>query len=103
MQPQAHFQVLVAMLSFGMTPQQALDIYRFKISAGNEEKDIVHVEDGFPQSTIEGLRQKGHTIVGPVKSWDREMFGRGQIIRRNVQGILSAGSDGRADGCAIII
>ena len=44
----------------------------------------------------------GHNIKHSVKGYDREVFGRAQIITRDRKsGILQAGSDGRADGCAI--
>lgn len=37
-----------------------------------------------------------------VNSWAREGFGKAQIIVRNIDtGVLCAGSDGRADGCAL--
>jgi len=37
-----------------------------------------------------------------VSGYNRATFGRGQIIRRDPQsGVLWAGSDPRADGCAM--
>ena len=43
----------------------------------------------------------GHEIV-PCSEYSRAVFGRGQIIRYNPDtGVMCAGSDGRADGCAM--
>jgi hypothetical protein len=42
----------------------------------------------------------GHPIVDNVAGHARALFGRGQVIRRDLEGALTGGSDGRADGCA---
>jgi gamma-glutamyltranspeptidase/glutathione hydrolase len=39
--------------------------------------------------------------VQSVSGYSRAMFGRGQIIRREPDGVLWGGSDPRADGCAM--
>jgi len=111
MQPQGHVQVLMNMLVFGLNPQQALDAPRICIeafgpSAGdNSAVDLVYVEQGIPDSTIEALRKLGHTIK-VLHDFDRfHQFGRGQVIRRSVHEdgrvVWSAGSELRADGAAI--
>lgn len=107
-QPQAHVQVLLGQAVAGLNPQQALDAPRICIGAGMPENGkvldwTVHVEEGMPEETIEGLKKLGHKIV-VLKDWERAMFGRGQIIRYTVDPdgtpIWSAGSDQRADGGA---
>ncbi|KAF1986202.1 gamma-glutamyltranspeptidase [Aulographum hederae CBS 113979] len=109
MQPQGHVQVLLNMLAFGYSPQAALDAPRVCIGAGmpTEEGDVwdrtVYVEDGVTEEVVEKLREMGHTIE-VVKGHGRGLFGRGQVIRRHEdegQLVWSAGSDMRADGCAI--
>jgi len=45
------------------------------------------------------LAEMGHN-VRPVSGWGRALFGRGQVILREANGVLRAGSDPRADGCA---
>ena len=107
MQPQGHLQVLSNMIDFDMTPQEALDCFRFRVSGAhsggcNDDDDTVYLEDGVPEDTLDGLRKKGHRVT-LLEGWDRMTFGRGQIIRRSSSGVLSAGSDPRADGHAAAI
>ena len=60
-----------------------------------------HTHPGVPEEVIEQLRAMGHEIV-PCSEYSRAVFGRGQIIRYNPDtGVMCAGSDGRADGCAM--
>lgn len=114
MQPQGHVQVLLNMLEFGMNPQQALDQPRICIGGGyGYDESYVSVEDGISDETIKGLRDKGHSMRGPLVGSDRSLFGRGQAITSgnfwdNFDGALPSngriywcGSDPRADGMAI--
>jgi len=110
MQPQGHVQVLLNMLVFGCTPQQALDAPRVCIGAGMPDAgDVfdraVYLEEGISEATAEGLRKKGHQVEF-VTGMGRGLFGRGQVIRWHVDevegtGIWSAGSDPRGDGAAV--
>jgi gamma-glutamyltranspeptidase/glutathione hydrolase len=101
MQPQGHLQVFLA-LEQGLDPQSVLDMPRFCISdetAGGE----VAMEEGIPAETITDLARRGHPVCS-VKGWQRKMFGRGQVIVRDPEtGVLSGGSDPRADGCAMAL
>ena len=48
------------------------------------------------------LKARGHSFLPIAKGFDREIFGRAQVIVRNsATGVLCAGSDPRADGCAV--
>ncbi|OWZ09479.1 Gamma-glutamyl transferase [Phytophthora megakarya] len=109
MQPQGHVQILSHMLLHGMNPQEALDAPRFSIDVDrpmkpgrNDEGSSVLVEADLGAEVIAALREKfGHNIQ-EVEGFKRTTFGRGQIILRDPKtGVLCAGSDGRADGCAI--
>ncbi|PHH51924.1 putative gamma-glutamyltransferase YwrD [Ceratocystis fimbriata CBS 114723] len=109
MQPQGQLQVLLGQIVGGLDPQAALDAPRICIDSGTQRADgtvnwRVSVEDGMPQETIEGLKRLGHE-VSVLKGFQRELFGRGQIIKRTVDAvegtcIWSAGSDPRGDGAA---
>ncbi|EMC92376.1 hypothetical protein BAUCODRAFT_78475 [Baudoinia panamericana UAMH 10762] len=106
MQPQGHVQVLLNQVVFGLSPQAALDAPRLCIGAGEDvEGRTVFVEDGLAEETVRGLRKMGHEVE-VVTGWGRGLFGRGQVIRWNVDavegvGVWSAGSDMRGDGAAV--
>ena len=100
MQPQGHMQVVVGMIDDGLDPQAALNRPRFCIdsaSAGGK----VHLERGIPRATLAELAKRRHPLQPDVSGYARALFGRGQIIRREPDGVLWGGSDPRADGCAM--
>ena len=101
MQPQGHLQLVVNLLSFGMDPQTAIDSPRFCILDGTRN-GTVFLEKGFLPETVEALGKMGHRMRSDVTGNEREVFGRAQVITRDREtGVLCAGSDGRADGCAM--
>ncbi len=100
MQPQGHLQVVVAMLDDHLDPQAALDQPRFCISEGAAGGEV-NLEAGISPVVMDELAAMGHA-VNEVSGHDRALFGRGQIIHRDPgSGVLWAGSDPRADGCAV--
>lgn len=120
-QPQAHVQVYLNMLLFGMDPQEALDSPRISMFAHPEKKhtdkgfgadgpasnDItcIGVEDGIDPAVIQGLEKLGH-VVKVISGNDRKLMGRGQIIRKESKPednflVYSAGSDLRGDGASV--
>ncbi|MEW6093586.1 MAG: gamma-glutamyltransferase, partial [Chloroflexota bacterium] len=99
MQPQGHLQVFLA-LAQGLDPQAALDMPRFCIEDGTAG-GVVALEEGLPAKTVADLTRRGHR-VRYVTGWERALFGRGQVILRDPEtGVLTGGSDPRADGCAL--
>ena len=99
MQPQGHFQVLVGLLDDHLDPQSVLDQPRFCIEPDGPSR--VSLEAGIPAETAHSLAARGHQ-VRIVSGLQRALFGRGQVILRNPEnGVLTAGSDPRADGCAM--
>ncbi len=101
MQPQGHVQVGLALMADGLDPQSALDMPRFCLEDG-KSSDAVALEEGIPLQTMASLADMGH-LVRPVSGWGRALFGRGQVILRDSGGTLLAGSDPRADGCAMTL
>ena len=100
MQPQGHVQVLSALVDHGLNPQSALDLPRFCIDV-EESGGRVALEDGMPAQVFEELERMGHPVYS-VSGFERSLFGRGQLILRDPEtGVLCAGSDPRADGCAM--
>jgi len=102
MQPQGHVQVLSALVDHGLDPQAALDLPRFCIDV-EESGGEVAIEEGMPHETVARLQKLGHSTY-PVSGYERALFGRGQVILRDPEtGALCAGSDPRADGCAMTL
>ena len=102
MQPQGHVQVLSALVDDGLDPQCALDLPRFCIEA-EESGGRVAIEEGISAQVVSDLEKRGHPVY-TVSGYDRSLFGRGQVILRDPEtGVLGAGSDPRADGCAMTL
>jgi len=102
MQPQGHVQVLSALHDAGLDPQSALDLPRFCIDV-EESGGRVAIEEDMPQETYSALEKMGHPVYS-VSGYERALFGRGQVILRDPEtGVLCAGSDPRADGCAMTL
>lgn len=108
MQPQGHVQVLFNMLVFGLNPQEALDAPRICIEPSGadgvdtRETEEIYLEEGISDEVVKGLKKLGHNVF-VLKDFDRGLFGRGQVIRHNVEDgttVWSAGSDIRGDGHA---
>ena len=100
MQPQGHLQVVTALIDDDEDPQTSLDRPRFFIEP-EVDGGKINLETGTPSVVAEGLRARGHELVIDPSTYGRSMFGRGQVIRRDADGTLVAGSDKRADGCAL--
>jgi gamma-glutamyltranspeptidase/glutathione hydrolase len=92
MQPQGHVQVVVRIADYGQNPQAACDGPRFRWVRGLE----VNCEKGFPPSTLDELRRRGHDLTATDEC---EEFGSCQAIWRLDDGYVAA-SDPRRDGQA---
>jgi gamma-glutamyltranspeptidase / glutathione hydrolase len=93
MQPQGHVQVVARIVDHGQNPQAACDGPRFRWAQGLQ----VHCENGFPASTLDELRRRGHDLV---TTDDYNQFGSCQAIWRLDDGYLGV-SDPRRDGQAV--
>ncbi|HET8631875.1 MAG TPA: gamma-glutamyltransferase family protein [Thermomicrobiales bacterium] len=94
MQPQGHLQMVVNQVDYGLNPQASLDAPRWQWLRGRE----VAVETAVPQHIMSGLATRGHLLDVRYAGGS---FGKGQIIRRLKNGAYVAGSEPRADGCAV--
>ena len=95
-QAQGHLQVLVNMIDFGLSPQEALDAPRFSVRVG----EGVGLENLVPSGVARKLEDMGHNIM--VRAPHGIFFGGGQIIERDhATGVLRGASEPRLDGCAI--
>ncbi|MFZ0231411.1 MAG: gamma-glutamyltransferase family protein [Mycobacterium sp.] len=93
MQPQGHVQVVARIVDHGQNPQAACDGPRFRWAQGLQ----VCCENGFPASTLDELRRRGHELV---TTGDYNQFGSCQAIWRLDDGYLGV-SDPRRDGQAV--
>ncbi|MGB0562742.1 MAG: gamma-glutamyltransferase family protein [Spirulinaceae cyanobacterium] len=96
MQPQGHVQLVINLVDHQMNPQMALDQRRWRFLAGRQ----VLLEAGMTPSTVAALAALGHEVQVPNEPFH---FGKGQVILRNPAGGVIAGSEPRADGCAIVL
>lgn len=93
-QVQTNLQVLTALIDHNRDPQQAVEDPRWSRGEGRQ----IALEDRAPEETIAGLRNRGHE-VGVVSAYGQG--GRAQVITIDDEGVLTAGSDPRCDGCAL--
>jgi gamma-glutamyltranspeptidase/glutathione hydrolase len=91
---------VTALTDDGLDPQAALDRPRFFIEDGTAGGRVA-LEEGISPAVMQKLADMGHE-VRQVSGQERGIFGRGQVILREPEtGVLWAGSDPRADGCAM--
>ena len=103
-QPQAHVQVLLNMVLFGMNIQEAIDAPRFR----HWEDNKVSFEKAISKDTVNKLMSMGHAPQNPIKATAQSfflgnnrglVFGGGQAVMKLDKGYV-AGSDSRRDGLA---
>lgn len=106
MQPQGHVQVLTNMIDFGLGLQAAGDAPRVRHEGSTEPTGApplagggtVHLEPGFDDAAIEGLRARGHRVA---ETGSRAAFGGYQAVRRDLTtGVYFGASESRKDGYA---
>ncbi len=106
MQPQGHAQIVINLIDFGMTLQQAGDAPRIHHDGSTEpagmvtpmaDGGVLSLEPGFPESTIRELERRGH-IIKPLAT---PYFGGYQAILRDPKtGVFIGASESRKDGYA---
>lgn len=96
MQPQGHMQVVMNMIDFNMSPQDALDAPRWQWV--KDKKFLVEPE--MPIDIVRALIRKGHEITITPEDGN---FGRGQIILKQENGVYVGGTESRTDGYISIL
>jgi gamma-glutamyltranspeptidase/glutathione hydrolase len=106
MQPQGHAQIVINLIDFGMSLQQAGDAPRIHHDGSTEpigdvkpmaDGGVLNLEPGFSEATLAELARRGHTIK-PAHRWT---FGGYQAIRRDgATGVYEGASERRKDGHA---
>lgn len=103
-QPQGHSQILMNIIDYGMSPQQAGDQPRAEHAGSSTPMDgvmrgggVVNLEPGMPETTRARLAEMGHNVSNKRD----EVFGGYQGIWREEKPLrYFGGSDPRKDGCA---
>lgn len=112
MQPQGHVQMMVNQIDYGMNPQTSVEAPRWQWL-----QDLyVDLESSVPEAVASGLAERGHVLTRSGR-WDVATaaprrtpagkfvaygdFGKAQMICRRGDGTYVAGSESRADGCAV--
>lgn len=106
MQPQGHAQIIVNLIDFGMTLQQAGDAPRIHHDGSTEPQGavkpmssggVLNLEPGFAPEALAELEKRGHVI----KPAPTAVFGGYQAIRRDAKtGVYEGASESRKDGMA---
>jgi gamma-glutamyltranspeptidase/glutathione hydrolase len=104
MQPQGHVQIVLNLVDFGMTLQEAGDAPRLHHEGSSEPTGtvmtrggVVHLESGVPVEVRRALMRRGHRL----EDTEPAVFGGYQAIRRDPDtGVLAGATESRKDGMA---
>ncbi len=99
-QPQSHLSFVSNLVDHGANPQEALDRARFRWHEGRRvsvESPDAPVDEG--GSLLDALAARGHATERPPSVFV-DLFGGGQAVAREADGLLVGASDRRKDGCA---
>ncbi len=103
MQPQGHVQIMVNLIDFGMSLQEAGDAARWQHFGSSEptgetmtDGGYLELESSIPWETVRALKRMGHDV-----RYGNGGFGGYQAIRRDhEQGVYYGASESRKDGQA---
>ena len=93
-QVQSNIQSIVAVLSWGLDLQSAIDMPRWVLVNGN-----LAMESRFPPTVMDDLAGRGHN-VGPIAAWDGNIA-RSQLVASVPGGGWAVASDLRGEGVAL--
>lgn len=91
-QPNGHARFVTNMLTYGMSPQAAIDGPRSFATLGD-----LQLERGYPAAVAEALARLGHQITRP----EAPLGGAQAIMIDHERGVLIGASDPRKDGIAL--
>jgi gamma-glutamyltranspeptidase/glutathione hydrolase len=93
-QPQVQLQIVLAILKYGLTIQEAIDLPRCNFVSGNS----VQFEPGIPGLTLTQLEAMGHNILPHTGA----NFGSAHAIQVDSEtGTYFGACDPRTDGAAL--
>lgn len=91
-QPAGHARLVTNILTYGLSPQQAIDAPRSFADAG-----VLKLERGYGPMVAADLAAKGHRVIAP----NLPLGGAQAILIDHARGVLVGASDPRKDGCAL--
>jgi len=102
-QPQAHAQIIINLVDFGMNLQEAGDAPRILHSGSSQptgqvmtDGGEIHLESGFGHAVRRALDARGHRITLSIGSFG----GYQAILYDPAQGVYHGASESRKDGQA---
>jgi len=108
LQPQAHVQILVNLIDFGMNVQEAGDAARGVHSGASQpvggkmqDGGTIYLEAGVSAEAVQGLRDSGHTVVQGERRYVGAYGGYQAIWRDPITGVYWGATEMRYDGAAI--
>lgn len=103
MQPQAHAQIVVNLVDFGMNLQEAGDAARMRHTGSSQPTDqvmrdggTVYLESGIPENVRAELSRRGHRIATEPGDYG----GYQAVLWHDEQGVYYGASESRKDGHA---
>jgi gamma-glutamyltranspeptidase/glutathione hydrolase len=100
-QPQSHLNFVANLVDHGLNPQESLDRPRFRFQGGRKvaiEAPHLGVDEG--GNLGDALAARGHEVIAPGAVF-ADIFGGGQAVAIDEDGLLVGASDRRKDGCAL--
>ena len=101
-QPQIQLQTYVGLIDHGLDIQAAVEAPRWlsgRFVLG-EPRDTLHLENRFPEATLQELARRGH-VIDRWGAWN-ELAGHAHGITIDpASGVRAGGADPRSDGAAI--
>jgi gamma-glutamyltranspeptidase/glutathione hydrolase len=108
LQPQAHAQIVINMLDFGMNVQEAGDAARAVHAADSQptggkmtDGGTLYMEAGIPEAVAEKLRSMGHRVVRGERRYVGSYGGYQAVWRDPETGVYHGASEMRYDGAAV--
>ena len=105
-QVQGNTQIITGIIDYGMAPQPLVDAPRWMSTPGSDPPTLgepfeVSLEPEMPEEVREGLRERGHRLVGSDAVASPGIVQLIQIDQAT--GVLMGASDPRADGHAVAL
>jgi gamma-glutamyltranspeptidase/glutathione hydrolase len=107
LQPQAHVEIIINIIDFGMNIQEAGDAARVVHSSTSQpggghmtDGGVVHMEAGIPKTVVGELERRGHTVTHGERRYVGSYGGYQAIWRDPTTGVYHGATEMRYDGAS---